>query len=588
MRKMALLLGLVTASLFGAEIRIDQPLAPVQFGAAPTRQEAARVASDGTNFFAVWRTRTAWDTVVLGGGRISPEGKLLDQPSILFASGKASDFGNPDVVFVGDNFLVVYQAGTSLVTRRVARDGRPVGVQPVVIELTAMKRLVTNGKNVLLSTAWNRFRLLAADGTPLGAEHEFAMSSYVSYAVGSNGDRYLIAYSSFDLSGSFQGTFFLLSGAGDVEVRKQFSFPHNNFAFSTIASNGSSFLMIGDNFCVTVDADGTMGMPQQTRAGSDTVTWSGSAYTLVWAAARYPPFDASPPESFEIVGQRVDAAGVPIGDPVNIATLRGNRPTKVFASASNGRDTIIITGDSDDYYITGNWHTSAAIFKSLEQIDAEPPNRRHAAIASSAREQAAGSIASNGTLSLVTWRESTGIDQAIVRAALIAGDGQLGTPIDVGVAYSKTATATASNGRDFLITYVDAREFLVARRVTLDGMLDPTPIVIDHYLPGLPEAALGAGWSGQVYLVATAASSAIWRVAPEGTVLSTIRGYPSGYAVDSPVIACVSNGCGIIWHQPPRPFEYRSQNLFTSTDTAGNFIVGMVSTAILFSPRLAR
>src|SRR5207302_6459116 len=89
MRKTALLLTLVTSSLFGAEVRVDQPLAPVQFGAAPARQESARVASDGTNFFAVWRTRTASNAVVIGGGRLSPAGELLDRPSTLIASGSA-------------------------------------------------------------------------------------------------------------------------------------------------------------------------------------------------------------------------------------------------------------------------------------------------------------------------------------------------------------------------------------------------------------------------------------------------------------------------------------------------------------------
>jgi len=556
-------------------IRSDQALAPVVFGAAPTRQEAARVASDGTNFFAVWRTRTASDTVVLGGGRISPDGKLLDQPSTLFASGKAYDFGNPDVVFVGDNFLVAYQAGTSLVTRRFARDGRPVGA-PFVIEHTAMKTwLATNGKNVFLSTAWNRFRLLAADGTPLGTEHDVPISSYQSYAVGSNGDRYIIAYSYLGPNRTFQGTFFLLNGAGDFQVKKQFPFPPlNSRATLAIASNGSSFLMIAENFCVTVDADGTMGTPRETHVGCDTATWSGDAYTLAWAGAIFPSFQGETgPTGYEINGLRVDAAGVPIGNVVNIATLPSNRPTKAFASASNGRDTILITGDSDDNYDTSDWHTSAAIFKSLEQIEAEPPNRRHAAIASSAREQTASSMASNGTQSLVTWRETTGVDQAIVRAALIAADGQLGAPIDVGVAYSKTTTATASNGRDFLITYVDTREFLVARRVTFDGMLDPAPIVVNDYLAGLPQAAVGAGWSGQVYVVATAAADTIMRVAPDGTVLPIIYGYPEGRVLDSPAFACGSTGCAITWHRPPGLFEYAGETAFASTDTAGNIIV---------------
>src|SRR6476659_676460 len=197
MRKTALLLSLVTASLFGAEIRVDQPLAPVQFGAAPARQESARVASDGTNFFAVWRTRSATNAVVIGGGRISPAGELLDRPSILIASGTSATLGYPDVVFVGGNFLVAYQSGTSVITRRFSRDGQSVDSQPVVISNSSMFAwLATNGKTVLLATARNRIRMLAADGTTSGPEIAVPNAGSGTLSAGSNGDRYLLAYPS--------------------------------------------------------------------------------------------------------------------------------------------------------------------------------------------------------------------------------------------------------------------------------------------------------------------------------------------------------------------------------------------------------
>jgi len=167
----------------------------------------------------------------------------------------------------------------------------------------------------------------------------------------------------------------------------------------------------------------------------------------------------------------------------------------------------VIVSDDNGNGNHEDWRTTAAIFSSLAQIDAEPASRRHVAIGSSAPEQAGGSIASNGTLSLVAWRESSGLDRAVVRAAFIAANGELGAPIEIGDADPQSMTATASNGRDFLVAYFDAQYNLVARRVALDGTLDSTPIVIDIY--GTPTDTLAIGWSGQAYVVMTAGYSAI-------------------------------------------------------------------------------
>jgi hypothetical protein len=541
MRKTALLLSLVTASLFGAEVRVDQPVAPVQFGAAPSRMDSARVASDGTNFFAVWRRYTGKsDAVVIGGGRLSPSGQLLDQPSILLASGVATKVGFPDVVFVGGNFLVVYQSGTSVFTRRFSRDGRPVDTQPVTISNSRMVSwLATNGKTVLLPTAWNRIRMLAADGTPFGPELAVPNADSGSLSVASNGDRYLIASPS--IVDSFpHGAIVLLSGTGQLLVTKPIPLADTRFLYNvTTASDGSSFLLhmvtgelVG---CMRVDANGNTG-PLQTldnqSARSITATWSGGAYTLAWSRK----------STHEIVGARVDAGGALIDStPVTIAPARRNFGA-AFASAWNGRDTIIVTSEDTS---TGGRMT-AAIFTSLPQIDAEPAARRRAAIASSAAEQTNGSIASNGTLSLVAWREMSGLDQMIVRAAFIAADGQLGAPFDLGEADPASATASASDGRDFLVTYIDSRDRLVGRRVTIEGVLDSTPLIITPNVDATDQIAIG--WSGHVYVVMTAGAVTISAVTAEGNVTLSSQRVPTWDPADSPAVQCTATGCIATWH----------------------------------------
>lgn len=288
MRTIALLLVLVAVPAL-SQIRSDQALAPVVLGAAPTRQESARVASDGTNFFVVWRTRSASDAVVIGGGRLSPAGELLDRPSILIASGTVATLGYPDVVFVGGNFLVVYQSGTSVLTRAFSRDGRPVGSQPVVISNSAMfAYLATNGKTVLLATARNRIRMLAADGTTFGPELDVPNAGSGSMSIASNGDRYLIAYPS-DSQGFLHGVVVLLTGAGVFLAAKPIPLADPLFPrVVTAASNGYTFLLSmatnGPVASMEIDADGNLGPLYRLddQSGSSVIAnWSGGEYTLV-------------------------------------------------------------------------------------------------------------------------------------------------------------------------------------------------------------------------------------------------------------------------------------------------------------------
>lgn len=555
-----------------SEIRSDQALTPAVIGAAASNQEFARVATDGTNFFAVWRTRAPANKIIIGGGRLSPSGELLDQPSILIASGPAATLGLPDVVFVGGIFLVAYPSGTSVVTRRFFRNGEPVDSQPGVIANCAMPMgLTTNGHTVFLATAPNRFLLLAANGTPLGAERKIpnagTFSCSVNYGTGtcsvtSNGDRYLIAYAG---ESSYPGVFVLLSPDGDFVAAKPI--PGQYQVTVTATSNGSSFLIVvayevGGRgvFCMAADVDGNAGALHQVATPiyrtPVVATSRGNEYVLFWNG------QAAANGVLATFGERVDATGLPIDNmPVIVApTVWGPggglplRLLQVFASASNGQDTIVITGNSG-YYDNNDWRTEAAIFRSLPQIDSEPVNRRHAAIASSAAEQAAGSIASNGASSLVTWRERSGFNQTLVRAALIDANGHAGPPIEIGEASARTPTATASNGRDFLISYIDPNSMLVARRVSLEGVVDPKPIRLfflqtDSFNPN----QIAIGWSGVVYLVMKTgdegtAFSAVLPATGQAFLLSGTCGVSSRQltVADTPAIQCGASGCTVTW-----------------------------------------
>lgn len=162
-------------------------------------------------------------------------------------------------------------------------------------------------------------------------------------------------------------------------------------------------------------------------------------------------------------------------------------------------------------------------------------------------EQAGGSIATNGTLSLVAWRETSASGQSVARAAFVAADGELSAPIDLGGAAPQSNTALASNGRDFLVSYVDSRYRLVARRVTLEGLGEQTPILISDY--GFAKDHLAIGWSGQVYIVMTAGETAVTfsTVTAAGT-MTRLQGVATHDPADAPAVSCGGAGCSATWH----------------------------------------
>jgi len=173
------------------------------------------------------------------GSRISPRGETLDRPSVIVASGD-STLGYPDMVFAGDHYLVAYPAGGSVLVRRVSRDGG-VTSEPVVAGIGSPALLATNGKTVLLVTSGSRMRMLAADGMPLGVERVIPNAGGGSFQVGSNGDRYLIAYTNY-ATASRIGSLVLLGPNGDFLAAGPIPLAGTLFPRTiSVASNGSSF-----------------------------------------------------------------------------------------------------------------------------------------------------------------------------------------------------------------------------------------------------------------------------------------------------------------------------------------------------------
>jgi len=196
--------GSITGSIFapaaaGSEQRVV--LAPPQF---TVFQDGPSVAAAGDLFLVVWREVRDYNSRILAK-RVAANGAVLDsQPLVIAEEGRTpAVFGEPDVAFDGEAFLVVWHsAAEEIRARRLRRDGTFLGdaVQvsrhvetnnrerrsPVVV-WTGSTHLVAWSEMIPLSgTAITVYRAarVARDGTVLDAEESLVLFDHQGHTQG--------------------------------------------------------------------------------------------------------------------------------------------------------------------------------------------------------------------------------------------------------------------------------------------------------------------------------------------------------------------------------------------------------------------
>src|SRR5512140_1421861 len=115
---------LAAATNPGPEFELGVP----DYSSAPGQQAAPALATDGTNYFAVWEDgRLGAGVQSIYGSRVSPEGVPLDPAGIRISQ---QGSGNPRVVFVGGNYLVAWQTSNGASVARVRADGMLLDAEP--------------------------------------------------------------------------------------------------------------------------------------------------------------------------------------------------------------------------------------------------------------------------------------------------------------------------------------------------------------------------------------------------------------------------------------------------------------------------
>jgi MYXO-CTERM domain-containing protein len=285
-----------------------------------------------------------------------------------------------------------------------------------------------------------------------------------------------------------------------------------------------------------------------------TVVWTGSQYRVFWTRT-------VAGSSKRVVGATLSAAAAlvgPVGLAVSGVDANGQDRMMPAAAASSNEALVTWISESGPRQVKGT-----RLDGSGTVIDSIPLD-----IDRSANNQRWPFIASAGSGFLVTWNDfRNGQNEDIYGVRL----GSNGTPLDSPAiaiatgANDQQYAATASNGTDYLVTYLRSGfpgRGTYATRVTAAGqVLDPAGITIavnQGYQDGVVLA-----FDGTNYVVAfeqiddgqpDPSRICVQRVSPAGSLvggLITLAGPQGNFA--APSIACGALNCLVVWSDTMSP-----------------------------------
>ncbi len=384
---------------------------------------------------------------------ISPEVRI-DEPVTPAASG---DRNRPSVASNGTDYLVVWQDTRSgnypdIYGARVGSDG-----------------VVRDPAGFALSTAGG---------------------SQYRPRVASNGTDYLVVWQ--DGRGptvDIYGTRVTSAGAVSHPSGLPLSTAANDQNAPTVASNGADYFVVWtdaragwtnfDVYGTRVTSDGVVSDPDglaisaaANHESSPSVASNGTDYFVVWGDAR------AGTTNYDVYGARVTSAGE-VSDPSGLALSTEVNHQSYASVASNGTDYFVVwedaRADPDERDLYGTRVTSAG--------EVSDPNGL--ALATTASDETAASVASDGTDYLVVWHELRAGPSFDVYGTRVTSAGEVGDPSGLAVSTDgshQNFPMVASNGTEYLVVWEDRRTpayDVYGARVTSAGLVrDPDGLPI--------------------------------------------------------------------------------------------------------------
>ncbi|GEM_PF-2113036 len=537
-------------ALISAEFALELPTTIP----APSAQFAPAIASDGTNYLAVWQDNRNNTGLDLYATRITTNGVVLD-PSGFAISTAINDQTYPTIAFNGTNYLVAWQDGRNgnqaIYATLVSPDGKVIGTNATaIVNVSNDQRLPSvSSLNGNFLIAWQDGRngavnqdIFAAqiNGSGLLVETNGfivsnAANSQSAPAVTTVGTNYLVAWHDFRSGVNLDVYAARVSTAGTVldTAGIAVSTAANNQWNVSAAGTGDTALITwedsrngtdDDVFAARISTSGTVldanGLPvvqeanQQRRPAIEVL--NGDFY-VTWQ-------DNRAASGFDLYGatlQTSDGAVSPVGGSLISDAANDQRfPT----AASNGNQLLVVWEDIRNGIDTDIYGSRVETVGGI--IDASG-----LIISTVATAQESPAIASNGTVHLVVWRDFRNDPLGDIYGVRVDGSGNVLDDPALAICTAgnyQMLPRIASSGSDFLVVWQDFRngihDDIYGCRVANDGtIIDPNGIRISSALGAqrVPDVAGSTnGWLAVWQDRRTSSSDDVYgtRVLPDGTV----------------------------------------------------------------------
>jgi len=453
--------------------RFDRNLNPID--AAPFQinfvqgsdATSAQVATDGTNFFVIWRDdRFAYNEIY--GTRVSAAGQVLDPNGILLlgVNTNYTQQGSTALCFDGVNYIAAYHTrrngfNESIAASRISPGGTLLTPNPIIVSNDAsLQPAIAPLANGVSQVVWTDSNL----STEVTSGLFFGNSDIFGARILADGSATATATVSLGAPRETQPHLVFTTGGNFTTVFR-----------SAVSGASTIFLQRFDANGNAIDAS-----PIAVKSGSEgirnpSVAWNGTDYLVVWEL------------NTQIYGRRVAADGTLLG--AEFAIMPGNQPDV----AALGTQFLVV----DDY---------------------EPTN--HIRFVQSVRVDASGTVLGSplkignnydlrprvrafGSRWLAIWESDLTHDNpnSNIQAAFVNPDGT--SPGEFSVSGSSADTPSlAIAGDTALIVWAGAQSKIYGRRIKADGTLLDTASGIVLASAPKPLYAPSAAWDGARFIVA--------------------------------------------------------------------------------------